>query len=264
MHPGSIPLILLLAAATCDDAADTQVTGCKESRYVVLFVDRSVSVRGLDLPAEVQDSLARIPERYLSCPGDNLHAFVVHKRTRGRAVRLDISNDLPPPPAVSNQSRSDLVADSIEDAQRRTQFAKWASDQVWAFLRSGDPPPEAIGSTDLLGSLEVASDEMSDAPSTASKWIIYLSDMFESMPGPGRRDFDAHPPSSIGEAERWAAEDSARVLPTMRISVQNLDGARIRILSRPWGDREGSEFVREYWYKLFSLVGIPRERVRFY
>jgi hypothetical protein len=255
--------LLVLAAAQCDGDPAAEAALCSGSKYVVLFVDRSASTRSHDLPAEVRDSLERIPERYLGCPGDNLHAFVVHKRTRGRALRLDLSNDLPPA-AAAGGSRSDAVADSLEDAKRRAEFSKWASDQISTFIQGGSGPPAADDSTDLLGTLEVASDEMTDAPPGSTRWIIYLSDMFESMSGSGRRDFDARPPGSIAEAERWAVEDSARVLSTMRVATQNLSGARIRILSRPWGDRQGAEFVREYWYKLFSLVGIPRQQVRFY
>lgn len=256
--------LLVLGAATCGRDPTPEVTLCNEPRYVVLFVDRSASTQGRELPPEVRDSLSRLPERYLGCPGDNLHAFVVHKRTRGRALRLDLANDLPPAPSPLNVSRSDYVADSIEHDKKRAEFSKWASDQISTFIAGGSGPPAADDSTDLLGTLEVASDEMTEAPQGASKWIVYLSDMFESMSGPGRRDFDANPPDSIQKAERWAIEDSARVLPTLRVAAQNFSGVRVRVLSRPWGDRTGTEFVREYWYKMFSVVGIPREHVRFY
>ncbi|HEX2092817.1 MAG TPA: hypothetical protein VHG28_10460 [Longimicrobiaceae bacterium] len=230
----------------------------------MLFVDQSTSTRQVSLPAELRDSLTNIPERYLSCSGDQLHAFVIHGRTRGKAVRIDLSNLLPPMPHPEGRSRSDYVADSVEYAKKAAEFTGWASEQISTFVAGEHSMPIVDNRTDLLGTLEVASDELANAPPNAEKRIFYLSDMFESMYGAGRRDFDMNPPTSLQVAADWARQDSAAVLTNMRINPDHLRGASVRIYSRPWGNREGSEYVREYWHVMFSLVGIPRERVQFY
>src|SRR5690606_4797771 len=45
----------------------------------------------------------------------------------------------------------------------------------------------------------------------------YFSDMYESMTGPGRRDFDARPPRSYAEAEEWARADLEFVRREMNV-----------------------------------------------
>ena len=254
-------LILTVAASCAADAEEPPQAACAPGA-VVLFVDHSASTRGAVLPAEVTDSLNRLPGRYLNCPGDRLHTFLVHRRTRGRAVRLDVTNEIPAFAARAG-SRADLVADSIAHSRHRAQFERAVSGELSAFVVA-EPRTDTSDSTDIIGSIEVASDVLGDLPPGAPRRIVYLSDMYESMSGPGRRDFDAHPPRSIEEARRWADEDSVNVLPQLRISPETLRGTRIRVLSRSWGDRQGSEFVREYWYRLFEKVGIQRPDIRFY
>lgn len=257
--------VLFLGGATCHDGRQevAVVDECAAPRHTILFVDHSASTAHRSIPPEISDSLHRLPERYLRCPGDQLQAFVVHKRTRGRAVRLDLVNDLPPA-AKEARSKSERAAELLEQQQRQAAFAERSAQQVSEFLERPEGGEVAVDSTDLLGTLDVASEQFGSAPPEAAKLLVYFSDMFESMSGPGRRDFDRAPPSSIEEAETWAAEDVEAVLPTFRLNPEAFEGARVRVLSRPWGSRSGTEFVRWYWYAIFEAVGIPRKNVGFY
>lgn len=260
-----VPLAaMVLAAARCDAAADPVPQSCVQPRHVVMFVDRSRSTANTEIPPEMRDSIAAIPDRLLSCPGDQFHAFMVYGRTRGMAQRLDIGNELGPAPDVSNLPPDTRAADSLDYVEKENDFQKHASEQIAAFVRGGSGLPANDSSTDLLGTLEVASTALADAPPGAQKVLLYVSDMYESMKGLGRRDFDALQPSSGTQAEAWATADSEAVLRDMQIALPALAGARVHVYARPWGDRPNSEIVKRYWLKMFSLVGIPSNQIRWY
>lgn len=244
-----------------DASVTSQCTPGQPSR-VILFVDYSASTRHVTLPPDVRDSLGGLAGRYMRCPGDQVQAFVVHGRTRGMALRASWSNGLEPPPTREGKSYNEYRADSLRYVAQSRRFFRNTAIGILAFISGIDSTRVAAAHTDLLGSFEVASETFGHGPGGGKRVIIYVSDMFESMTGPGRRDFDVRPPTNLQEAERWATIDSA-LLRDMRVRTERFSNVTVQVYARPWGDREGSEFVRAYWYKMFSQVGISENRARF-
>ena len=115
--------------------------------------------------------------------------------------------------------------------------------------------------TDMLGSLEVTSDELARVDSNSAVRIYYLGDMHESMPG-DRRNFDAHRPATAEEAKQWADEDTA-VLGQMKIQRERFRNAHIRVLLGNLAHKPGMPEVRAYWERLFQNAGFDPKNVDF-
>ena len=125
-------------------------------------------------------------------------------------------------------------------------------------LEATSVSPQFRANTDLLGTLEVVSDEMSHADSGSTARVYYLGDMHESMPPP-RRDFDTRRPADRPEAEAWADADTA-VLRGMSFDREQMANVEVRVLLGALADRRGAAEVRSYWERLFANAGIRKVR----
>ncbi|HEU0078832.1 MAG TPA: hypothetical protein VFQ76_14355 [Longimicrobiaceae bacterium] len=217
---------------------------------------------GEDLHRTFGDSVNAIVRESLACPGDRLEGFLVHGATRGKAHKKVFVHQVPPAqldtlPSMLHTGAVKAVADStaaLHTRAHRELSTLFDSTTLGHGLRQH---------TDLLGALEVASDEFAAAPAEAGRVVYFFSDMNESMNGPGRRDFDVSPPRSRSEAEKWARTDAAMVATELQVSRQSLQGAEVRIILGDLANRHGAENVRTYWAALLNALGIPREDVRF-
>jgi hypothetical protein len=191
----------------------------------------------------------------LACRGDAVRGFLVHERTRGKAERADVVNGVPPlgdTLAMSTLVRTQeiLAYEQRMDSLRADGAARLAS------LLSARVPAAFRVHTDLLGTLEVISDEAGKAASADTLRVVYLGDMHESMPPP-RRDFDRHPPATAAEAEAWADADTA-VLRDMHLDRERLGRVEVRVLLGTLANRPGAPEIRRYWERLFANAGIPK------
>jgi hypothetical protein len=258
-------LTLLASVPGCGGGGEpTSALEPPAPRRTLVFVDRSASTGDY---AEAQqlfaDSLDRVVRAYLSRPGDRLSAFIVHEKTRSKAYRLDLTNDVSPPEGAEFDDEQALRQARFK--RETASFLSEASKRLQAFALEEDGGAAFADHTDLWGTLAVASEEL--APAEARKAdappprLYYLSDMFESMPGPQRRNFDRSPPTSRTEARRWARTDAKALQQTMTVRPDRLRQARVRVLLGTLATKAHAQNVKVYWRELFEQIGIPPEQV---
>lgn len=245
---------VLLTAASCDDDENRPCE--RPTRQTIVFYDQSAS--SVADPATLgifRDTMNALVQSGLECEGDAVRGFLVHERTRSKAERVDVVNEVPPlgdTLAMSSMVRAQTILAHNErmDTLRARGAARLDS------LLASSVAPEFRDHTDLLGTLEVISDEVSRADSGSTVRVVYLGDMHESMPSP-RRDFDTRPPRTAAEAEAWADADTA-VLRDLRVDRARLGQVEVRVLLGNLALKPAAPEIRRYWERLFTHAGIRR------
>lgn len=241
--------------------AATLLAGCAEEpndapdaptlRQTLLFVDRSASTNAYpEAEALFSDSLRHLIRTRMRRPGDRLSLFIVHEKTLSKSPRIDLQNQVAPlddKPFADEQAletarfkkdleqefrRLEEEARTFIDGAGRGSFAKW---------------------TDLWGTFGVASEEIDPDANAA---LYYFSDMFESMPGAHRRDFDTSLPSSRAQAEAWAQQDISKLPDLMVLNPAPLRSVSVRVLMGPLATKTGAQPVKFYWLTFFDALGI--------
>jgi len=247
-------VVALLLLTGCGDDQETTAP-VPESRTTLIFFDGSASTgaspraRGL-----FSDSLRSIIRRQMQHPGDRLSLFVVHEKTLSKSPRLELTNDVRPLEDKPFADEQALEAARFKKEQEKE--IRRLTDEATNFVRSIDGGTFARW-TDLWGTLGVASEEIADRGNTT---IYYFSDMFESMPGSDRRNFDRRPPGGRSEAETWAETDAKALTEHMVLERENLAGVTVRVLMGPLATKTGAQGVKFYWLDLFDRAGLGTVR----
>jgi hypothetical protein len=249
------PIGLVLLSGPCEK----RVAACRPTLTVV-FVDQSASsVVDSATRAMFQDTLSGLADNVVGCKGDAIHGFLVHAKTRGKVSRVDVVNTIQPP-ATEGKPKLSRAKEANKFRRDTSELAKDARERVRSLL-DARVEPRFKSATDMLGTLEVISDEVASADSTATVRIYYLGDMYESMPAP-RRNFDRQPPRSVAEAEQWADADTT-VLNQMRITRERFKNAEVRVLLGNLANKPGMPHVRRYWERVFQNAGFDPDAIDF-
>lgn len=244
-------IVLSLVLMGCPSRGSTCTPG--QSRAVVFF-DRSASAKGTATSdADFRTAVEMLVEKSLTCAEDRVSAYLLFSHT-GTAFYKHYDGVTPP----MDSSKVDEI-----DWQARTD--EWtrsmANERVGAvslfekLWREADVPHEARMHTDILGSLRIIHETFDDAPDSARRQVLYLSDMHESMPGAGRRDFDTRPPPSLAEALAWADADVARLVEERMVPEGALEGVEVRVVRSTLGIHPRAGEVRAYWERVFERLG---------
>lgn len=248
--------ILILGGLSGCGSDSSPDEGGPASTHTLIFLDQSVSTESYaDAKALFADSLRRIVQQHLRTPGDRLSLFLVHEKTLSKAHRINLKNDVSPP-----QQKEFNDEQALEQARFQTeteQFLKRATSRLQEILET--PPSTSRKWTDLWGTLGVASTELAD--DTRERHLYYLSDMFESMPGPGRRNFDERPPQSRAQAQRWARADADTLDTFMVLHRDRLQDAQIRVLLGTLATKSHAQDIKFYWLTLFKELGLSGDQV---
>ncbi len=179
--------------------------------------------------------------------GDKVLVYFVHDNTaKARALSLTARTQLPDSEGASPTDREAAQTDYELQLTREQAIMQ---RQVLTKLDQTN----ANGSnqhTDLWGSLDVLAraDE-----SGRQVRAYYLSDMVESMNGPGRRDFHKTPPTSNEQADDWAKTDAKK------LATQYVIGSPTIRLVLPFAAtasaKENNPTVTRYWHTLFDAMG---------
>jgi len=250
-------LVLSLGTAGCGEAPDASSEDSDPAAtHTLVFLDQSVSTGGHpEARALFADSLRHIVHRHLRHPGDRLSLFLVHEHTLSKAHRVPLKNDVAP-----LQQKEFPDEQALERARYRKeteQFLQAATTRLQNVLES--PPPTSTDWTDLWGTLGVASTKLSDEADEYR--LYYLSDMFESMAGPARRNFDRRPPTARTQAQRWARADADTLDTFMILRPDRLQDARVRVLLGTLATKDHAQAVKFYWLTLLQELGLPRRHI---
>lgn len=263
-------LLVALLATTflfegCDKpsapAARAQMT--PPAWHMVVFVDKTYSN---ELAPETSTSLLSIIARsYLTNIRDGLtaHPYVprqvdfsialVHENTLGSGFYAEYPLRLPPVDqnlgGLSQRDEKKKQREAIDEWLRQCQQS--LRDALELSLNK-----QTSQHTDLWATFEVASRQMRAHPS-ADKYLIFISDMVESMKGSDRRDFHKKPPTSKEEAIAWAEADFAAIQRLYQVDPEAFKDARIVIFT-PAKPMEANDLgmLRYYWEKLFEQAGV--------
>jgi hypothetical protein len=251
--------VVWLGVATLLGACKPPRVCTRPIRQTIIFYDQSAS-SVVDTPtaALFSDSLVGIVDSALSCPGDGVHGFLVHGSTTAKAGRVDESQTF-----VADTLKGPHLKRAQEKIKFKAELTGLRQRAVGELRKmiTGTVRPDLKRHTDLLGTFQVISDELSKVDTSQSARIYYFSDMRESMVSP-RRDFDVHPPADKSEAERWADEDEA-VLRNLTLHRSRFRTAEIRVLMGNLADKPRADAVRAYWERIFRNVGFPPDKIIF-
>lgn len=232
----------------------------RPAQQTIVFYDQSASSAADEATTELfRETLRDVVQSGLECPGDEIDGFVVHANTRGKAGRVRVRNTLPPlgdTLAMPTIVRAKRVA---EHRRGMDTIRKEGAAELGSLMTARVSGP--LGAqTDLVGTLEVISDEIggAGAANPLPVRVVYLSDMHESLSRPPRRDFDARPPRTIEQAEAWADADAA-LLNQMQIDRARMGRVHVRVLMGNLANKDhaGSE-IRRYWERLFQHAGVGK------
>lgn len=244
--------LLLLAAADCNGDRPA----CPwPSQQTIVFVDQSASSEEDSTTQRIfRETMGELLDSGLRCKGDAVRGFLVHEMTRGKVGRVEIVNPVDPP----NTLNVPAITRAKEMSKHRQQMDSLRGEGAARLtgLLTTNVDPEFRDHTDLLGTLEVISDELGKAGPADSVRVIYLSDMRESMPAP-RRNFDRVRPASAPEAETWADADVA-FLRGMSVDTTRFRHVEVRVLLGNLANNEGLPEIRRYWERLFRNAGIQK------
>ena len=242
---------LFLLFLTACSAKKDRLVAADEPSYTVFFIDKSLSNQPAGANSEAHVSYERtICEaitRNVHQKGDRVSVYFVHDNTaKARALSLTARTPLPD---LEGTSPTDHDAAQTDYELQLTREQASLQQQVLAKL---DQPNPGLSNkhTDLWGSLDVLA-HANESGRTVRAY--YLSDMVESMSGPGRRDFHKAPPATTAQADEWAKTD-AKLLGTQYA----IGSPAIRLVlpfSATASAKENKPTITRYWHTLFEALG---------
>lgn len=248
---------LITVGAGCDGGTPPPLPGPSTATTTLVFVDRSVSA---DATAETKalfaDTLARVVDNSMKWKGDRISLYPVHERTLSKVGRVNVVNDVELPQRKSFVQ--DQETELIRHRKETMRYLNTAAEDLQDRLAQMTVDENFARWTNLWATLGVASEEL--PRDSSRKQIYYFSDMFESMPGSERRNFDRRPPQSREEAESWAQADAEELSKYMTLSPEALRGAKVRVIQGSMAAKDNAPYVKFYWLELFQEVGLQNVR----
>ena len=238
----------LLFFAACSGKKDRPANVPDEPSYTLFFIDKSLSNTSLSEARSVYERVIReaITEN-VHQKGDKVVVYFVHDNTaKARALSLTARTQLPDSEGASPTDREAAQTDyELQLAREQATLQR----QVLAKL---DQANTSLSNqhTDLWGSLDVLARADESGRQVRG---YYLSDMIESMSGPGRRDFHKIPPASNAQADEWAKTD-AKTLGTQYA----IGSPTIRLVlpfAATASAKENNPTITRYWHTLLETMG---------
>ncbi len=237
-------LLLLLTACSSEKAKTTPDT----PTHTLVFMDKSVSVHvnRAFVSQKYQQAINDIVEQNIHRKGDKLEVYFIHENTaKARALTLTARSEMDDVSAASPTDR--------EAAQTAFDLALQREKAVFKRQISAKLVQQNTASsnqkTDIWASLPVMAKaaESGDAVN-----VYYLSDMIESVAGPGRRDFGKLPPSGRAQADEWAKVDAEQL---KQYAIGSPTITMILPFEPTSSVKENNPAVTQYWLTLFDALG---------
>ncbi|NIK72740.1 hypothetical protein FHS56_000226 [Thermonema lapsum] len=199
--------VLLYLLAACGGAQAPQTPPSPPPvNYTLVFIDKTVSVNTDDdfVKNKYEKALELLVRRGIQKQGDKIDVYFLHENTiRGkvfsytcRTAMPDTTTMNPTDAAMAKTNYHLLLRKEQDKVLKRCLEALATPNENYSKLY-----------TDLWTSLHIIDKRRARLPHDARVRVCYLSDMVESMPGNGRRDFFKKPPYSQMQAIQYAKED---------------------------------------------------------
>lgn len=258
LRPILLFLLLALSLAACED--DDQPT--ESNTHLIVFIDKTLSV---DFTSATEDQvvaqLSGLLEGNIGRQGDRVSGYYIHRNT-GASSHFLLEEFATPLPDVKNKGgvTAKRMLREYEEAQQgfrqqclgsiKTGLAQVNTERTSAY-------------TDLWAALELMSRFFATAQPSDEKIAFFISDMVESMRGPGRRDFHRHKIPSKEAAEQMAREDAAWIQSQLNVQPAHLVGTIVKI-QLPHDPMSQNDFsmLRYYWEALLGEMGVGEVEVR--
>ncbi|WP_338874434.1 hypothetical protein WBJ53_02330 [Spirosoma sp. SC4-14] len=239
-------LISLLACSGDSDKASVNTEG---PIYTLIFLDktRSVNTNKAFVAQKYQQAITDIIEQNIRQKGDRLDVYFIHENTsKARALNITVRSEMDDVSAASPTDRETAETEfAMSLTREKTQIRQRVLQQLVA-QNTGSSNRE----TDIWASLPV----MAKANETgATVKVYYLSDMIESVKGPGRRDFQITPPKDNAQAEQWAKADAEQL---KKYQIGSPDITMILPFEPNASVKENNPAITQYWQTLFSELGV--------
>ncbi len=245
MKPILIGIALSITACSTKTDKPAQVDA---PAYTLIFMDKSLSVHTNQqyVGQKYQQALSHLVDQQINHQGDKIAVYFIHENTaKGRALTLTARSEMEdvshasPTDRETAQASFDLMLQRERTLMKRQLLAKLAQQNT------GSSNQE----TDIWASLPL----IAKAGETgATVRVYYLSDMVESMTGPGRRDFHKRPPATDKQATEWAKTDAEK----LKVSPLNAADITLLLPFEPNASRrENNPTITTYWQTLFAELG---------
>jgi hypothetical protein len=230
----------------CRKCTPEQRTG----RALLILIDKSASVQS-GTPAEiltVKSKLKPVIEEAIRQAGDQILIKLIHGTSVGAesVLRDSFSQSVP---CDQGQRPSAYKKEQNAYAQALAEFQEKILEKVVTQLKS-TTQGAASNQTDLLGTLEVASEFFKQTTASAPKTIVYISDMVHSQPQP--RDYFLKPLKSKAEADSCALLDWQWASKQRNIDARVFEGSKIHIwFPSTQMQLSQNEWIKYYWIDIF-------------
>ncbi len=216
--------------------------------YTLIFIDktRSVNVNKAFVAQKYQQAINDIIEQNIRQQGDRLDVYFIHENTsKARALNATVRSVMED---VGSASPTDREAAETEFNLLLTREKAQIRQRVLQQLATQNTGA-SNQRTDIWASLPVI--EKANETGMSVK-VYYLSDMIESVPGKGRRDFQKTPPRDNAQADEWAKADAESL---KRYTIGSPDITMLLPFEPNASVRENNPAVTQYWQTLFAELG---------
>jgi hypothetical protein len=247
---------ILLAACSSSDSGQVREESAQvaaPNTAAVVFFDKSLSVNPNDafVRQKYQQALTKLISENIRGKGDRLDVYFIHDNTAKAKALERVSQSEKEDVSSANQTDAEAAQTSFEVSLQKEQqkFLREAYTQMVA--------PNASRSnryTDIQASLPIL-DRLAEQGLQVRAY--YFSDMVESMPGAGRRDFHTTPPTSTDQAQTWAKQDAERLKNTLT-HLSDVEAFLVLPFAPTASSKVNNPRITEYWETLFRELGVGK------
>lgn len=220
--------------------------------YTLIFIDKTVSVNTDDdfVRNKYDKALEMLVQHGIQKKGDKVEVYFLHENTaRGKVFSYTCRAAMPDTTAMN----------PTDVAMAKSNYAlmlrKEQSKVLKRCLQALDMPNENYSKlyTDLWASLHIIDKRRARLPIDARVRVCYLSDMVESMPGSGRRDFFKKPPYSQKQAIQYAEEDLQQFAA---LDLADIEVFYVLPFSPTTPASQNNPWIITYWETIFQGLDV--------
>jgi hypothetical protein len=232
--------------------------------HVLILMDKTLSLSNDSLILKFEQPLRSRLVDLISLQDDEVSVHYIHGNTGGaQAVYQGVITEAKPTDEELEKLGGASRKDREKEYKRAIDRQRFQiSDGVKTALTAPNPEKTKL-QTDLWATLETMSRTFSGLTAYDHKYVIFVSDMEESMKGEGRRDFTKKAPADKAEAEAWAREDLEVIKQLYKVQPEVIAGTHVMIYLPKEAQQAGNfQTVLYYWEAIFKALGIPDPEVR--